>query len=406
MYKKNKYDHKKIGKKLNLFFFYKNLNNGLPIWLPNGTYIYNKIKNIIKLINIKYEYKEVITPYIGNYSLYKKSGHLDKYNNKIFKLRNKKKYYLKPMNCPYHCLIYNFFNNISYKKLPIKYFEFGTVFRNENSGELNGLFRTRVFTQDDGHIFCRNIKDVVKEINKIINIILKIYSFFNFKSFLIKLSLRDKVNNREKYIGKNKYWEISEKILINIILKKKIKYEIIYGDAAFYGPKIDFIIKDTLNRDWQLSTIQIDYNTPKRFNLTYYNNNNKVLYPIMIHRAFIGSIERFIGILIEHNKGKLPIYLHKIQLVILPIYKTHYKYCEKIYFFCKQKKIRCIIDKSKLNLNIKIKKYDKLNIPIILIIGDKEVYEKKIVIRKSSKKNIILNLKEAYKYILKYIYNN
>ncbi|MDH3004620.1 MAG: threonine--tRNA ligase, partial [Candidatus Shikimatogenerans sp. JK-2022] len=296
----NKINHKTIGRKLKLFFFYKNLNTGLPIWLPNGSYIYNKIKAIINKINIKNRYNEVITPNISNFSIYKKSGHLDKYLKNIFQILYKKKIYLKPMNCPYHCLIYKFYNNISYKDLPLKFYEFGTVFRNEKSGELNGLFRTKIFTQDDGHIFCKDENDVIKEINNIINIIFELYKEFKLKKFYIKLSLRDKYK-KDKYLGKNKYWKKSENILIYILKNKKIEFIKVYGEAAFYGPKIDFFFQDRYKREWQLSTIQIDYNTPKKLNIKYVNKYNKIKYPIMIHRALIGSIERFIGILIEHN---------------------------------------------------------------------------------------------------------
>ncbi|WGH25137.1 MAG: threonine--tRNA ligase [Candidatus Shikimatogenerans bostrichidophilus] len=406
MEKKIPYDHKIIGKKLKLFFFYKNLNTGLPIWLPYGTYIYNKIKNFIKKINIINKYNEVVTPNIGNYSLYKLSGHLDKYIKNIFKIEYKKKIFLNPMNCPYHCLIYKFYNNISYKEFPIKYYEFGTVFRNEKSGELNGLFRTKVFTQDDGHIYCKNIKEVVKEIDNIINIILIIYKKFQLKNYYIRLSLRDKNYINNEYIGEKKTWIKSEKILIKIIKKKKINYIISYGEAAFYGPKIDFIIKDSLNRNWQLSTIQIDYNTPKRFNLMYINKHNRCICPIMIHRAFLGSIERFIGILIEHKKGYLPLWLLKIQIVIIPIYINHYKYCKFIFNYLIKKKVRCIIDNSYKNLNIKIKKFEKIHIPIMLIVGEKEKVENKIFLRIKNKKNKSLRIKDAFNYILEYISNN
>ncbi|MDH3004487.1 MAG: threonine--tRNA ligase [Candidatus Shikimatogenerans sp. JK-2022] len=402
MYKIKYKNHKIIGKKLQLFFFYKNLNNGLPIWLPNGIYMYNKIKKIIYNINKKNKYLEVLTPNIVNYSIYKKSGHLEKYRDNIYKIVNKKKIYLKPMNCPYHCLIYKFFSNLSYKKLPLKLFEFGTVFRNEKSGELNGLFRTKIFTQDDGHIFCKDIKQLINEINNIINIIFKLYKIFKFKNIKIQLSYRDKKNN-SNYIGKNKYWKKSENILKKILNKKKIKYYIVYGESAFYGPKIDFFINDINNRKWQLSTIQIDFNTPKRFQLKYYKHNNKIGYPIIIHRALLGSIERFIGILLEN--GKIPFFLFKIQVIILPIFKTHYTYSKKIYNYLKKKKIKIKIDKNKTNLNEKIKKYEKLNIPIILIIGDKELYSNTVIIRTIKNKNKKIKFKNVFKYIFKYIYN-
>ncbi|WGH24955.1 MAG: threonine--tRNA ligase [Candidatus Shikimatogenerans bostrichidophilus] len=401
----NIYDHKKIGKNLKLFFFYKNLNTGLPIWLPLGIYIYNRIKKIIKVINCRNNYNEVFTPLIGSYNIYNKSGHIKNYLNNIFQILYKKKIYLKPMNCPYHCLIYKNYNNLSYKLLPIKFFEFGTVFRNEKSGEINGLFRTKMFTQDDGHIFCKNSIQVIKEINNLINIILYIYKKFNFKSFFIRLSLR-KSNGKNKYIGKKQYWDKAERILKEIIKKRKIKYKISYGEAAFYGPKIDFIIKDSYKRNWQISTIQIDYNTPKKFNLTYINKYNEIKYPIMIHRALIGSLERFIGILLEHTKGNLPIWLLKIQIIIIPIFiKNHYLYVKDIYKKLTKKKIRICIDKTKSNLNKKIKKYDKLKIPIILIVGDYEIRNKSVYIRHNKQKNN-MKLKDAYKYIYKYIYNN
>ncbi|WGH24587.1 MAG: threonine--tRNA ligase [Candidatus Shikimatogenerans bostrichidophilus] len=395
-------NHKKLGEKLKLFFFHR--NTGLPIWLPNGIYLYNKIKFFLRKINLNNKYLEVSTPYIGNYSIYKKSGHINKYKNNIFEIKYKKKIYLKPMSCPYHCIIYKNFNNISYKKLPIKLFEFGTVFRNEKHGELNGLFRSQVFTQDDGHIFCKNNKEVINEINNIINIIKYIYKKFYIKKFYIRLSLKSLENNN-KYIGLKKNWEKSEKILKYIIKINNVKYKIIYGDAAFYGPKIDFIIKDSINREWQLSTIQIDYNTPKKFNLKYINKYNKIYTPIMIHRAYLGSIERFIGILIESTSGNLPFWLLKVQIVIIPVYNSNHIYILKIYKKLKKNKIRCYIDNSKNNINIKIKKYEKLNIPIIILVGNKEIANNKIFIRQKNKR-LNISLKEGYKYILNYIYNN
>ncbi|WGH27076.1 MAG: threonine--tRNA ligase [Candidatus Shikimatogenerans bostrichidophilus] len=400
-------NHKIIGKNLNLFIFNNNIGKGLPLWLPNGLYIYNKIKKIIKIINLKNNYKEVLTPHIVKNKLFKISGHLDKYYNNIFKLYNKK-YCIKPMNCPSHCIIFKNYKNLSYKKLPKRLFEFGTVYRKEKSGELNGLFRTINFTQDDGHILCLK-KNIYKEIYKIIKNIIFIYKFFNFNKIYIRFSLSNKSNKKKinnKYIGKIKNWKKSEKIILNIKKKINFKYKtyIKYNDAAFYGPKIDFIIKDSLKRKWQLGTIQIDYNTPINFNLKYINKYNKYKYPIIIHRAYIGSIERFIGILLEHTRGNLPIWLLKIQLIIIPINNNNLKYSYYILNILKKKNIKIKIDKKKKNLNEKIKKYERLHIPYIFIIGDKEVKNNSIFIR-SFKKGKIGNFskRNAIKYIIKKI---
>ncbi|MDH3004729.1 MAG: threonine--tRNA ligase [Candidatus Shikimatogenerans sp. JK-2022] len=407
---KNICDHKKLGNKLKLFFFYKRFNNNLPIFLSSGLFIINKIKNFLKKINLKNNYEEVMTPYIGNFNLYKKSGHLDKYSRKMFQIKDKKKNYLKPMNCPYHCLILKNLNNISYKKFPIRIFEFGTVFRNELSGELNGLFRLKHFTQDDGHIFCKNIKEVKCEIKKIINIIFIIYKKFNLNNYFIRLSLRNFKKNKN-YIGKKKIWIKSENLLKQILKKVKYKYKkkiyIKYGEAAFYGPKIDFIIKDNLNRKWQVSTIQLDYNISKKFKILYNNKQNILKYPILIHRALIGSIERFLGILLEYNYGLLPIWLLKIQLIIIPINKKFLNYSINIkkYFF--KKKVRVNIDIEYDNLNNKIKKYEKLKIPFIFIIGNKEKKNNSIYIRDIFNNKIgEYKKKYIYKYILKKIKNN
>ncbi|WGH25620.1 MAG: threonine--tRNA ligase [Candidatus Shikimatogenerans bostrichidophilus] len=395
-------NHKVIGRKLNLFFFYKNYNSSMPIWLSNGVFILNKIIKIINKYNIKNKYEEIKTPIFGNYILYKKSKHIEKYKNNMFRLFIKKKTYLKPMNCPYHCFVYKNLNNISYRTMPKRFYEFGTVYRKEKSGEINGLFRMNTFTQDDGHIFCSNSKQTIKEIKKIIKIILKIYKKFKIKKYKIRLSLKDK--NFKQYIGRKKNWKKSEAILYKIkkIIEKKYKKKVVikYGEAAFYGPKIDFIIKDTYNREWQLSTIQIDYNMPKKFKLKYITKKNKEKTPIMIHRAYLGSIERFIAILIEHKKGKLPIWLIKTQLVILPVTYKNYNYCKKILCKLLKLKIRAIIDKKKENLNKKIKIYEKKKIPFICIVGDKEEKEKTIYIRNKKKKIKKINV---FKYILNYI---
>ncbi|MDH3003815.1 MAG: threonine--tRNA ligase [Candidatus Shikimatogenerans sp. JK-2022] len=398
-------DHKIIGKNLKLFIFDNYVGKGLPIWLPNGLYIYNKIKKIIKLLNIKDKYKEVLTPNIVNKNLYKLSGHLNKYHNNIYKIK-KKKFFIKPMNCPTHCIIYKNNNNLYYKKLPIKYFEFGTVYRNEKSGQLNGLFRTISFTQDDGHIFCLK-KNIYKEIIKLIKNIINIYNKFNLKKIYIRLSLRDKKKIKfNKYIGNRKNWEKIENIMFNIqkIIKKKYNYKIYikYGEAAFYGPKIDFIVKDSLLRKWQLGTIQIDNNSCKNFNIKYIDKYNNFKYPILLHRAYLGSIERFIAILIEHNNGILPIWLLKLQLIILPINKNNLLYSIKIFNKLKKKKINVKLNKKKINLNKKIKKYIKRRVPIIFIIGDKEVKNNSIFIRTYDRSKIG-NFK--FKYAINYVLN-
>ncbi|WP_212113162.1 threonine--tRNA ligase [Candidatus Shikimatogenerans silvanidophilus] len=380
-----KRNHKKIGKNLGLFTFSTSVGKGLPIWLPNGTILYNKLKNILIKIQEKKNYRRVITPHIGKKKLYEQSGHWTKYSENnfkpIFTPEEKESFLLKPMNCPHHCEIYRFYK-FSYKDLPIKYYEFGTVYRYEKSGEINGLIRSRSFTQDDAHIFCRE-DQILSEFKDIINLIIKIFKLFSFKKYELRISLRDK-KKLKNYIGTEEIWKKSEECIINAVKNINIPIKFKYGEAAFYGPKLDFIIEDIFNRKWQMGTIQIDYNLPNRFNLNYLGKDNKFHKPVLIHRALFGSLERFIALLLEHNNG-LPIYLQKYLVCILPIKKKYLLYSKRILNLLINKKIVSYIDEKEDHINNKIKKYEKKKIPFIIVIGEKEENNNTVSVRQQKK---------------------
>ena len=377
-----KRDHRKLGKEMELFTFSKKVGQGLPLWLPKGTALREKLESFLKKAQIQAGYLPVITPHIGNKNLYITSGHYEKYGEDSFQAIKTpnidEEFLLKPMNCPHHCEIYNS-SPRSYKDLPIRYAEFGTVYRYEQSGELHGLTRVRGFTQDDAHIFCRP-DQIVEEFTKVINLVLYVFKTFDFKDYVAQISLRDS-NNKEKYIGSDENWDKAEKAIINATKEQGLKTVIEYGEAAFYGPKLDFMVKDAIGREWQLGTIQVDYNLPERFELEYTGADNKKHRPVMIHRAPFGSMERFVAVLIEHCGGNFPLWLSPEQFIILPISEKYHEYAEKITQLLKNCDICGPIDKRAETTSRKIRDAEVSKIPYIIIVGEREEVENKVTIR-------------------------
>lgn len=378
-----KRDHRKIGKEMELFTFSQNVGLGLPLWLPKGAALRERLENYLKKVQRKAGYKQVITPHIGNVMLYKTSGHYDKYGKDSFQPINTpvegEQYFLKPMNCPHHCEIYNAHPH-SYKELPLRLAEFGTVYRYEQSGELHGLTRVRSFTQDDAHIFC--MPDQVKdEFKSVIDIVLTIFKAMNFTDYICQISLRDP-NNREKYIGSDENWEKAETAIKEVAEERGLKTVIEYGEAAFYGPKMDFMVRDAIGRKWQLGTIQVDYNLPERFNLEYVGADNQKHRPVMIHRAPFGSMERFVAVLIEHCAGKFPLWLTPEQVVILPISEKYNDYAKKVLDLLENSEIRAQIDDRNEKTGKKIRDAELKRIPYMIIVGEKEEAEGTISVRK------------------------
>ncbi|MDS1032430.1 threonine--tRNA ligase [Porphyromonadaceae sp. NP-X] len=378
-----KRDHRKIGKELELFMFSDMVGKGLPIWLPRGTDLRLRLENVLKTIQQRFEYQQVITPHIGNKQLYVTSGHYAKYGKDSFQPihtpEEGEEYLLKPMNCPHHCEIYKF-KPRSYKDLPLRFAEFGTVYRYEQSGELHGLTRVRSFTQDDAHIFCRpdQVKD---EFLKVMDIIFIIFNALDFKNFEAQISLRDP-NNKEKYIGTDENWEKAEKAIIEACEEKGLKAKIVQGEAAFYGPKLDFMVKDAIGRKWQLGTIQVDYNLPERFELEYTGEDNQKHRPVMIHRAPFGSMERFIAVLIEHTAGKFPLWLTPDQVAVLPISEKFNDYAFDIAKKLKEKSIRVTVDERNEKIGRKIRDNELKRIPYMLIVGEKEMETSCVSVRR------------------------
>lgn len=382
-------DHKRIGQDLKLFTFSEKVGLGLPLWLPRGTVYRNLLTEFLTNEQIKRGYKHVVTPHIGHKDLYITSGHYAKYGKDSFqpiKTPNEdEEYLLKPMNCPHHCEIYKS-EMRSYKNLPLKIAEFGTVYRYEQHGELHGLARTRCFTQDDSHIFCRR-NQVEQQIEEVIDLIQFVFKKLGFTEFKTRLSFYDK-NDFSKYIGQRSDWDKAEMALEETVKRKGLEYVKVDGEAAFYGPKIDFIIKDAIKREWQLGTVQLDYNLPNRFNLSFINENNEKETPVMIHRAPLGSIERLTAILIEHTSGKLPLWLAPDQLIILPISEKTIDYSNNIFRILEENKIRVTLDDRRESLNKKIREAEMMKIPLIAIIGEQEIAENMISIRESGSKRI------------------
>lgn len=378
-----KRDHRKLGKELELFAFSERVGMGLPLWLPKGAMLRERLENFLKRAQLKAGYSPVVTPHIGSKELYVTSGHYEKYGADSFqpiKTPNEgEEFLLKPMNCPHHCEIYRT-RPRSYKELPLRLAEFGTVYRYEQSGELHGLTRVRGFTQDDAHIFCRP-DQVKEEFLKVIDLVMYVFEVFGFKDYKAQISLRDP-ENKSKYFGTDEAWQKAESAIIESAAEKGLNTVTELGEAAFYGPKLDFMVKDVLGRQWQLGTIQVDYQLPERFQLEYIGSDNQKHRPVMIHRAPFGSIERFVAILIEHCGGNFPLWLSPEQIVILPISDKYKEYAESVYSHLLTEDIRGYIDHRDEKIGKKIRDAEVTKIPYMLVIGEKEVADNKVSIRK------------------------
>ena len=381
-----KRDHRKIGKELELFTFSKKVGQGLPLWLPKGAALRERLEEFLKEAQKKAGYEQVISPHIGNKDLYITSGHYDKYGEDSFQPINtpgeRETFLLKPMNCPHHCEIYKT-RPWSYKELPKRYAEFGTVYRFEQSGELHGLTRVRGFTQDDAHIFCTP-DQLDQEFKNVIDLVLYVFNSLGFNDFKAQVSIRDP-KNPKKYIGDTENWDKAEKSIIKASKEKNIEFEIEEGEAAFYGPKLDFMVNDALGRKWQLGTIQVDYNLPERFDLTYKGSDNELHRPVMIHRAPFGSLERFVAILLEHTAGNLPIWLAPKQVNLLCVSEKHEKYAKKVLNYLENNEIRAFVDNRNETIGKKIRDAEIEKVPFMLIIGEKEAEMDNISVRKHRK---------------------
>ena len=377
-----KRDHRKIGKEMELFAFSQRVGQGLPLWLPKGAALRNRLQDYLAKIQKKYGYEQVITPHIGNKNLYVTSGHYAKYGKDSFQPihtpEEGEEYMLKPMNCPHHCEIYRT-SPRSYKDLPLRFAEFGTVYRYEQSGELHGLTRVRSFTQDDAHLFCtpEQLKQEFLSVMDIINHILGVFGF----EYEAQISLRDP-NNKQKYVGSDENWERAERAIVEACQEKGLPAKQVEGEAAFYGPKLDFMVKDALGRRWQLGTIQVDYNLPERFELEYTGSDNAKHRPIMIHRAPFGSLERFVAVLLEHTAGKLPLWLAPDQAVVLPISEKYNDYAKHVAQVLNDADVRTIIDDRNEKIGRKIRDNELKRIPYLLIVGEKEAANEEVSVRK------------------------
>lgn len=378
-----KRDHRKIGKEMELFMFSDTVGKGLPMWLPKGTLLRLNLEEFLKKIQKRFGYQQVMTPHIGNKLLYITSGHYAKYGKDSFQPiqtpEEDEEYLLKPMNCPHHCEIFKWTPR-SYRELPLRIAEFGTVYRYEQSGELHGLTRVRGFTQDDAHIFCRP-DQVKEEFLNVMDIIFIIFKALNFTDFEAQISLRDQVN-RDKYIGSDENWEKAEQAIIDACKEKGLKAKIEYGEAAFYGPKLDFMVRDALGRKWQLGTIQVDYNLPERFALEYTGEDNKKHRPVMIHRAPFGSMERFVAVLIEHTAGKFPLWLAPDQVSILPISERFNNYAFQVKKALDAQDVRAFVDDRNEKIGRKIRDNELKRVPYMLIVGEKEAENNEVSVRK------------------------
>ena len=378
-----KRDHRKLGKELELFTFSEKVGQGLPLWLPKGTALRERLENFLKAAQKKAGYEQVISPHIGNIELYKTSGHYEKYGADSFQPietpAEGEMFLLKPMNCPHHCEIYKS-RPWSYRELPKRYAEFGTVYRYEQSGELHGLTRVRGFTQDDAHIFCTP-DQLDEEFKKVIDLVLYVFGSLGFEEFTAQVSLRDP-EKPEKYIGSLENWERAENAIVNAAKAKNLNYVIETGEAAFYGPKLDFMVKDALGRKWQLGTIQVDYNLPERFDLTYKGSDNELHRPIMIHRAPFGSMERFVAILLESTGGNFPLWLTPDQVNILCVSEKHENYARKVLNELENNEIRALLDNRNETIGKKIREAELSKVPFMIIVGEKEAESNQISVRR------------------------
>ncbi|MEM9737936.1 MAG: threonine--tRNA ligase [Bacteroidota bacterium] len=378
-----KRDHRKIGKELELFTFSEDVGIGLPLWLPKGTFIREQLVSFLKAQQYKADYQPVVTPHIAHKKLYVRSGHYDKYQNDTFRPiqtpQAGETFMLKPMNCPHHCAIYQA-SPKSYKELPLRLAEFGTVYRYEQHGELHGITRTRGFTQDDAHIFC-TAEQVKGEFAKVVDLVLDILKKFAFQHYEVQIAVRDRPK-QEQYIGDPSHWDKAEKAIQEVVQARSLQAHVVPGEAAFYGPKLDFIVHDALGRKWQMGTIQLDYQLPERFDLTYVGEDNQKHRPVMIHRAPFGSLERFIAILLEHTAGKLPLWLVPTQVVILPIGKAHVSFATAVVDQLNQQGIRAKLDERDEKISRKIRDAEVAKVPYMAIVGDQEVSNKQLALRK------------------------
>lgn len=378
-----KRDHRKIGKEMELFTFSQAVGAGLPLWLPKGAMLRDSLEAFLRKVQKKYGYQQVITPHIGNVNLYKTSGHYQKYGKDSFQVittpQEGEEFMLKPMNCPHHCEIYKF-KPRSYKDLPLRFAEFGTVYRYEQSGELHGLTRVRGFTQDDAHLFCTP-DQLKEEFKKVIDIIFIIFKALDFEDYTAQISLRDP-NNRDKYIGTDENWEKAERAIIEAAEEKGLKTTVELGEAAFYGPKLDFMVKDAIGRKWQLGTIQVDYNLPERFDLEYTGADNLKHRPVMIHRAPFGSMERFVAVLIEHTGGKFPLWLTPDQVVVMPISEKYNDYAQKLSDLLNNSDIRTVLDDRNEKIGRKIRDNELKKIPYLLVVGENEQESNTVSVRR------------------------
>ena len=384
-----KRDHRKLGKELELFAFSQKVGQGLPLWLPNGAALRERLENFLKTAQTKAGYEQVISPHIGNKELYMTSGHYEKYGADSFQPiqtpADEEEFLLKPMNCPHHCEIYKT-KPWSYRDLPKRYAEFGTVYRYEQSGELHGLTRARGFTQDDAHIFCMQ-EQLDEEFKKVIDLVLYVFTSLGFDDFTAQVSLRDQ-KKPEKYIGTSENWDLAEQAIISAAKEKNLDYIVEKGEAAFYGPKLDFMVKDALGRQWQLGTIQVDYNLPERFDLTYKGSDNELHRPVMIHRAPFGSMERFVAILLEHTGGNFPLWLMPKQVNILCVSEKYKNYALKVLNFLENHEIRALLDDRNETIGKKIRESEISKVPYMLILGEKEANNETVSLRKHQKGDI------------------
>jgi len=400
-----KRDHRKLGKEMELFAFSEKVGMGLPLWLPKGTALRERLVNFMQKAQVKAGYEQVISPHIGHKNLYVTSGHYEKYGADSFQPiktpQEGEEFFLKPMNCPHHCEMYKT-KPRSYKDLPVRYAEFGTVYRYEQSGELHGLTRVRGFTQDDAHLFCRP-DQVKEEFKKVIDLVLYTFGALGFDNYTAQVSLRDP-NNKAKYIGTDENWALAEASIIEAADEKGLKTVVEYGEAAFYGPKLDFMVRDALGRKWQLGTIQVDYNLPERFELEYTGSDNQKHRPVMIHRAPFGSLERFVAVLIEHCAGNFPLWLSPEQFIILPISEKYEDYAKKLSESLKDSDICGLIDFRDEKIGRKIRDAEVKKIPYMLIVGEKETAEGLVSVRKHGEGDLgSMSIEEFKKQIIKEI---